>query len=84
MAHKKISEFLSTLDSHGIYDADALAEDFTKQTGEQPCWNTSTVAQTRKAIAGRGLGGHVAGTAKQTVYFQQWNPKSEQSARRQP
>ena len=58
------SEFLAELDSHGIYDAEHLAEDWRKNTGLEPCWPTHSVAATQATIEGRGLGGQVSGEGK--------------------
>ena len=58
---KSVSKFLSSLNSHEIYDSEGLAKDFTMETGEQPCWPVHTVQETKKAISERGLGGRVNG-----------------------
>lgn len=59
MTKQKVSEFLSELDSHGIYDAELLAADFKEKTGEKPCWSTFSAKQTAKTMANRGLGGTI-------------------------
>lgn len=53
----KPSEWLQEFDSHGIYDATAIAADFTNTTGLEPCWPVHTPKETRAAIRARGLGG---------------------------
>jgi hypothetical protein len=67
-AREKVAAWLETLGSHDIYDANAMAEDFSKETGEQPCWTVHTAQQTRKAIRERGLGGTLTDTSKPLAY----------------
>lgn len=52
-----ISQWLTDLGSHEIYIADTIGEDFTRWTGELPCWPIHTAKTTRQAIRTRGLGG---------------------------
>lgn len=59
----KVSEWLSGLNSHTIYDAKTLADDFKKNTGQQPCWWTPTAAEVRRMIKQRGIGGICRGNA---------------------
>lgn len=67
---KKVSDWLTeSIGSHDIAPADKLASDFTAETGEEPCWSTHTVAETRKAIASRGLGGNCGGQPKLMVVW---------------
>ena len=65
----KVSEWLETIDSHGIYEAAPCAADFTKETGKLPCWPTFTVAQTITAIKKRGIGGSVNGKPNERVAY---------------
>lgn len=55
--HISISQWLTDLGSHEIYIAKAIGDDFTKWTGEIPCWKTHSAESTKRAIANRGLGG---------------------------
>lgn len=55
----RIYEFLEGLNSHSIYDADALAKDFKDSTGCDPCWPVHTATETARRMAQRGLGGHI-------------------------
>ena len=65
---KKVADWLGTLGSHDIYAAKACAEDFTKTTGEQPCWPVHSAAETRRAITKRGLGGTLDSNASDSAY----------------
>ena len=56
-APMKISAWLGALDSHDIYTAAPLGEDFIRKTGLQPCWPVHTYEDTQAAIERRGLGG---------------------------
>ena len=60
----KVSEFLNDLNSHGIYANAALADDFRKSTGMEPCWPVHSAQATAQAIAARGLGGEVNGNGE--------------------
>lgn len=66
---KTISEWLSNIDSHGIYDAEPCAKDFTSETGKEPCWPTHSVAATKQAIQARGVGGSVNGKSDERVCY---------------
>ena len=56
---KKISEFLSELDSHSIYESEPMKKDFKEQTGQEPVWGEYTERQTAEAMESRGLGGYM-------------------------
>ena len=63
----KPSEWLSTLNSHSIYTANGVQEDFEKSVdfpvevgvGELPLWPIHSVSATRQAIEERGIGGYI-------------------------
>jgi hypothetical protein len=57
----KVSEWLAKLSSHTIYDSVDLGNRFRKECGMEPCWPEHTVAECRKAIHARGVGGYVEG-----------------------
>ena len=59
----KVSEWLAQLDSHNIYDAQGVAEDFKKETGLEPCWPTHSAREVVGMIKARGLGGSFHGNA---------------------
>lgn len=55
---KKVSEWLSELGTHQILDCEAAKIDFTKDTGEPPCWGDGyTRKAMQKQIDDRGKGG---------------------------
>jgi hypothetical protein len=55
---QSISEWLSELDGHSIYDSAKLKTDFEKHTGQKaPDWPEYTPQQTRATMQARGLGG---------------------------
>lgn len=56
---QKISDWLSRLSSHDIYDHKALCESFVEKTGQAPQWPSYSRAATRQAIKNRGLGGEL-------------------------
>lgn len=58
---KKIHEWLSELDSHGIYDAKQISENFKKETGVEPCWGHHSAGAIKAMIEARGLGGNFDG-----------------------
>lgn len=58
---KKIHEWLSELDSHSIYDAKQIKENFKKETGTEPCWGHHSASTIRAMIEHRGLGGEFSG-----------------------
>ncbi len=61
----KISKWLSqSVDSHGIYDAELLAQNFYQRTGEKAFWSSYSVAETKRALKQRGLGGEVKGKGR--------------------
>lgn len=66
---KKVHEWLADLDSHGIYNAQGAAEDFRKDTGQEPCWPTHSVARAKADIEARGVGGYVAGPDSELVAY---------------
>jgi hypothetical protein len=59
----KLSKFLARLNSHEIYDANALAKDFKAKTGHNSCWPTYTTEETRATMDRRGLGGNLLNTS---------------------
>lgn len=61
MAHKAVSEWLGELDTHLIYDADFLAENFKTETGKKPCWQTYGYKTMCDRIKRRGKGGNLDG-----------------------
>jgi len=61
------SEFLSELDSHGIYDARKMADAWRKETGMEPCWHATPTKQLKQAIKERGLGGWIDPTVSSGV-----------------
>lgn len=57
-ATKTIFQFASdSLDSHAIFDHNALAKRFSEETGQAPCWPVHSTKATAAAIRNRGLGG---------------------------
>ena len=58
----KASEWLEGFDSHGIYDAKRIAQDFKKKTGLDPCWPVHSAKEMVGMIEARGLGGDFHGT----------------------
>jgi hypothetical protein len=65
----KISEWLSELDSHGIYDNAACRADFQAKTAKQPSWPGHTMTRTLAYIKHRGIGGHVDGHPDQRMSY---------------
>jgi hypothetical protein len=64
-----VSEWLAEIGSHDILNHADMSKDFIEATGEQPCWTAHTVADTRKAIERRGLGGSCAGPDDDKVAY---------------
>jgi hypothetical protein len=58
---QQIVAFLSTRDSHSIYDHAEAGAAFTAATGELPPWPTHTKQNTQRRIAGSYTGGYVEG-----------------------
>ena len=56
MADKSVSEWLSALDTHAIFEAGYLAKAFTKETGESPCWVPIPYKSMLRMIDDRGAG----------------------------
>ena len=57
----KLSEWLETIESHGIYKADKIAERFKRETGHDACWSTQSVNAVKEEMQDRGCGGYVKG-----------------------
>ena len=58
---QKVSEWLACRNSHDIYDAKGAADDFTNETGLEPCWITHSAREMVGMIKARGLGGNFSG-----------------------
>lgn len=58
------SEFVQSLESHYIYNHEELAKTFEAECGIAPHWHTQTIAEVKKALRKRGLGGGVDGKPK--------------------
>ena len=55
---KTVSAWLNKLGTHTILDCAAAKADFTKETGEQPCWSDGySRPEMAKQIKARGKGG---------------------------
>jgi len=65
-----VSEYLSELDAHEIYDSEEIGKDFIKYTGMYPCWTGIPAEEMRKAIKARGLGGELDGNMDMISGFQ--------------
>lgn len=57
MATMKVSDWLSELDSHDIYDSTFAKADCLEKTGVEINWPEHSHQQTASAIKQRGLGG---------------------------
>lgn len=58
---KSVSEWLSELDTHGIYDAQWLASNFKEETGKLPDFPKVSYEMMLAQVEERGLGGHLEG-----------------------
>lgn len=67
---QKVSEYLSELDAHEIYDSKAIGEDFLKATNTYACWDGIPAKVMREAIKARGLGGELDGDMDMISGFQ--------------
>ncbi len=58
---KSVSEWLSELGTHSIYEAEWLVENFKEETGEKADWPALTYKTMLKMVQDRGLGGNLSG-----------------------
>lgn len=58
---KTVSEWLSELDTHAIYDADWIMNNFHEETGETADWPVNSYETLVKEIQSRGLEGRLEG-----------------------
>lgn len=67
---KKISQWLvDNIGSHEICDDATMRKSFEKETGKKAAWLAHSVAETRRAISGRGLGGSVSDNDNKPVCY---------------